>query len=211
MPISRSARATAPKKSNGETVKCPRCDGDIPPGKVHCDGSKVAYGCQTDGPHHGSQLWPDCWKCHGAMGCSDCVPGGRKLQFKGEWVNAELICKRCRVKVTLESFLNGGPISRFSLSLDAKQGGYHEAQGVPGVDAYPSSWVAAYDRQCTIEGRSANYDEEPDFRLVLRMLNKIKNSRPMALPTKRQLNAERNRQHEELAQVGDAAKVKSLQ
>ena len=189
-----------------EMAPCITCGESVPAAAVHCSGSKIAYGCLSDAAHHGSQLWPDCWKCGGAMGCTDCVPGGRKKHFKGAWTNADLICRRCRVKVTLESLLNGGPISRFSLSIgqDGRQSGWHEAKGVPTINAYPKPWISAYDEQCAIQGRSAHEDEEPYFRLLMTMLARVKKSKPMEIASRRELQVERNRQVRQLTEANHA-------
>ena len=91
-----------------------------------------------------------------------------------QWLNANLICKRCRVKVTVESFLNGGPISRFSIHFDFKgrRATYNEADDVPDATAYPGAWRDAYSQQEEISGYPVDYDERPGFELLLRMLRR---------------------------------------
>jgi hypothetical protein len=123
-------------------------------------------------------------------------------------LNADLVCTACRVKVTLESFLNGGPISRFSLSFawDERRIGWHEAHGVPGVSAYPRPWVAAYANQRAAAGLSLDDDEQPEFRGLLGKLSKMLAAEPMAIPSRRQLQRERNKQVDKLAAAGEITK-----
>lgn len=190
----RSARSTEKKQ---ETAPCITCGMEVPPKAVHCSGSQVAYGCLETAPHHGSQLWPDCWHCHRPMGCTHCVPGAYRREYQGQWLNADLICTRCRLKVTLESFLNGGPISRFSLTFDfkARKIGHHEAKGVPGMEAYPRPWITAYANQRAAAGRLIEDDERGEFMGLLKGLRGIvRDTSAMDIPTRRELQVERNRQ-----------------
>ena len=123
---------------------------------VHCEGSKNAYGCLDHLPHHTTRVWDRCWKCAGYMGCAYCVPTGYK----------DGLCKPCRVKTTLESLLNGGPVSAHYMSQgnDKLEWGTIKNRPTPALADYPKEWVRKYAEQCYRSGMSADGDDTGEWK-----------------------------------------------
>lgn len=182
-------------------VPCTICEEETRPGYIHCVGSKAAYGCRTHSAHHGAVLWGRCWKCSADMGCCTCIPG--KTDEYGRPFCDDLVCKPCRVKANRESLLNGGPLATHWLDFDQEHDRIIHgkiAKPTPDLNKYPQDWVRAYATQRAQVGLSVDVDEEAEFREVLRVLRGL-----AIMPTatsRRELQAERNRQVEELAKRG---------
>lgn len=191
-----------------EVEKCATCGEDSPLNTVHCEGSKLAYGCSEFEPHHGETLWPACWKCGGKMGCSFCVPGGYLDRLTRHWVNQDLVCKRCRVKATLEALLNGGPISQFFMRFgNGKLEWGKIERHTPGLGEYPKAWVRAYALQCNRFGIDPDLDDEKAWRACRKVFESFRIAAIPQAKSKKALQLERNKQVAAAAEQFQASAV----
>ena len=202
-------RSTKPKI---RTETCLECNEEIGAGLSHCEGSKLAYGCLTLQPHHGKTLWPRCWKCGGSLGCSLCVPGGFIERESSRWSNPDLICKRCRVKATLESLLNGGPISKFFMrqageTLEWGQSDRH----TPDLGEYPKAWVSAYAIQRVNSGLSSDENDEKAMRECRAAFEHFRIAEISKPKGRRALQRERNKQVAAVVEISQPAAEPSLE
>lgn len=183
-----------------KTEMCLECNEEIRAGLSHCTGSTLAYGCLTLHPHHGEMLWQRCWKCGGRLGCSLCVPGGYHDPQSHAWLNPDLICKRCRVKATRESFLNGGPISKFSMGQTGDKLEWGSAtRHTPGLKEYPAEWVHAYAEQRVNSGLPADEDDQEAMRECRAVFERFRIAEIPKTKGHKAILREKNRQNAALA------------
>ena len=95
----------------------------------HCDGSTVAFGARSIGPHHTLTPWPNCWRCNKSLGCAKCV----------SCTITELLCESCLAWGTREALMQHGPITNDSNQLRKRLG-----KRAPEVKDYPHRWMAPY-------------------------------------------------------------------